>query len=369
MSRSLGIGILSFAHGHVNSYANEIRSCEDARLIACWDDDAVRGQKNAGNYGIPFEPGLATILARKEIDCVMIASETNKHTDLSIAAMEAGKGVLLQKPMAISLADCDRIIAAVQRTGVWFSLAFQMRCDPQNIAMRRLLREGAIGRVGMIRRRHCIPVLFNKAFVEGPSKWHISAEANKGMFFDDATHALDWLYWTTGRRPVSVIAEIDNVLTDVAPDDTGIAVFRFDDGMFAEVMNTSVTLAGENTTEIYGDRGVIIQNHGDSPSCSIVPPHAIGVKIYQTSSASEGWRDLGIPIPRSHGERIAGVARPFVDAFKSGTPMCTAEDGRVSVEMCLACYRSAELGRRVSFPFEESTGESPDAAGLADPSL
>ena len=353
MANKIGIGILSFAHGHVNAYANQIKNFDDAGLVACWDDDAERGQRNADGFGVPYVPSLEDLLAREDIDCMMVAGETNKHADLCIAAMEAGKGVLLQKPMAITLADCDRIIETAERTGVWFSMAFQMRCDPQNIAMKRLVEEGAVGRVGTIRRRHCIPVLFSKAFTEGATRWHITAEANKGMFFDDATHALDWLYWTVGKRPVSVIAEIDNVLTDVAPDDTGFAVFRFEDGMFAEVYNSSVTLAGENTTEIYGDRGVIIQNHGDSPSCGVKPPHPIGVKLYQTDRAADGWQDLGLPIPSGHGERIAGVARPFIDAFKSGAPMCSARDGRVSVEMCLACYRASETGQRVRFPFEE----------------
>ena len=347
----IGIGIVSFAHGHVNAYANQIKTFSDAQLVACWDDDAERGQKSAENFAIPFLSNLDDLLSRPDIDCVMVASETNKHADLCLAAMEAGKAVLLQKPMATTLADCDRIIATQERTGAWFSLAFQMRCDPQNIAMKKLVEAGAVGRVGMIRRRHCIPVLFNKGFIEGPSKWHISKEANRGMFFDDAIHAIDWLYWTTGRKPVSVIAEIDNVLTNVAPDDTGVAIFRFDDGLFAEIFNASVTLAGENTTEIYGDKGVLIQNHGDSPSCSVKPPHPIGVKLYQSDKADAGWQDQGIAVPGNHGERIAGVARPFIDALRSGVPMCSARDGRVSVELCLAAYESAQSGRRVSLPY------------------
>ncbi len=352
MSDVKRIGILSFAHGHVNAYAHQIKTFEDAELIACWDHDAERGQKNAESFGIPFIPELNQILARPDIDCFMVASETNRHADLVIAALEAGKAVLLQKPMAITLEDCDRIIDAVDRTGQWFSMAFQMRCDPQNIKMKELIEAGAIGRIGAIRRRHCIPVLFSKAFVEGPSKWHISAEANKGMFFDDATHPIDWLLWTLGRKPVSVIAEIDNVLTDVAPDDTGIAIFRYDDGLFAEVFNSSVTHASENTTEIYGDKGVIIQNHGDSPSCGIKAPGAIALKLFQSDKPELGWQDLGMPIPAGHGERIHGVARPFIDALKAGVPMCTAREGRVSIELVLACYQSAETGTRVRFPFE-----------------
>lgn len=348
-----GIGIVSFAHGHVNAYAHQIKTFDDAFLVGCWDDDVPRGQQNATTFGIPYSPHLEDLLANPEVDCVIVASETNKHADLTIAAMEAGKAVLLQKPMAITLADCDRIIRTVEKTSVWFSLAFQMRCDPHNIKMRELVQSGAVGRLGMVRRRHCIGVLFSKDFVEGKTRWHVSAEANKGMFFDDAIHALDWLLWTLGRTPVSVIAEIDNVLTDVAPDDTGVAVFRFADGLFAEVFNSSVTLAGENTTEIYGDRGVLLQNYGDGPSSAIKPPHPIGVKLYQTEKADLGWQDLGLPIPSGQGERIAGVARPFIDALNAGKPLCTAQEGRQSVEMCLAAYHAARTGQRVHLPFQE----------------
>lgn len=353
-----GIGILSFAHGHVNAYANRIKTFDDARLVACWDDDPERGLRGAETSGIPYSPHLEDVVHRADIDCVIVASETNKHADLCVAALDAGKAVLLQKPMALTLAECDRIQEAVERNSSWFSIAFQMRSDPQNIRMRELAQSGAIGRIGAIRRRHCIPVLFSQAFVEGPTRWHTRAEANRGMFFDDATHALDWLVWMLGGPPVSVIAEIDNVLTHVAPDDTGIAVFRYADGLFAEVYNSSVTLAGENTTEIYGDRGVIIQNHGDSPSCAVKPPHPVGVKLYQSEKAALGWQDLGMPIPGGHGERIAGVARAFLDAFHAGVSLCSAEEGRLSVEMCLAAYHASETGTRVRFPFHEKSARA-----------
>lgn len=353
MMQKLGIGIVSFAHGHVNAYAHQIKNFDDAQLIACWDDDEARGEQNARTFGIPYSRNLDDVLGRPDVDCVIVASETNRHADLCVAALEAGKGVLLQKPMATTLADCDRIIRAVEKSGTWFSLAFQMRCDPQNIKMKELIAQGAVGKLGAVRRRHCIPVLFNPGFIEGPSRWHISAEANRGMFFDDAIHAIDWLIWTLGRTPVSVMAEIDNVLTQVAPDDTGVALFRFEDGLFAEVFNSSVTWAGENTTEIYGDAGVIIQNHGDSPSCGVKPPHPVGVKLFQAAKQELGWQDQGLPVPDNHGERIAGVARPFIDALKAGVPMCSAPEGRVSVELCLAAYHSARTGRRVNLPFQE----------------
>ncbi len=343
----IGIGVVSWAHGHVNAYAEQIRRFEDARLVACWDDDAERGRRNAEHFGIPYSSRLEELLGNPEVECVIIASETNKHADLAVEAARAGKAILLQKPMALTLPDCDRIIQAVERAGVWFSLAYQMRHDPANVHMKRLVEEGAVGRVGIVRRRHCIGVLFSKDFVEGPSRWHITREANRGMWMDDASHPCDWLVWMFGR-PKSVIAEIDNVLTDVAPDDAGFAVFRYPDGKMAEVHNASITLVGENTTEIYGDRGVIIQNHGDGPSSGIKPPCPIAVKLYQRDRADLGWQDQGMSVAGGQGERIAGVARPFIDALKAGRPMCPAREGRISIEMVLAAYGSAESGRRIT---------------------
>ena len=165
---------------------------------------------------------------------------------------------------------------------------------------------------------------------------------------DDASHPCDWLVWMFGK-PQSVIAEIDNVLTVVAPDDVGFAIFRYPDGKMAEVHNASVTLAAENTTEIYGDQGVIIQNHGDGPSTAVRPEHAVGVKLYQAGKPEAGWQDQYLPVPASHGDRISGVARPFVDALKCGVPLCSAREGRDSVEMVLAAYESASSGRRMFF--------------------
>src|SRR5450755_1331750 len=99
-TRKLGIGIASFAHGHVNAYAHRINTFDDAELIACWDDDTERGARNAETFRIPYSPHLNDLLSRPDVDCVIVASETNKHADLCVEAMEAGKAVLLQKPMA-----------------------------------------------------------------------------------------------------------------------------------------------------------------------------------------------------------------------------------------------------------------------------
>jgi predicted dehydrogenase len=350
-----GIGILGFAHSHVNAYCQQYIHDDDVRLVIAWDHDETRGKRQAEHFGMNYSPRLEDVLFNPDVDAVIVSAETNRHADLVIAAAEAGKNILCQKPMALSLRDCDRMIEAVERAGVRFAMAHQMRQDPANQAMKRVLDDGSLGEISVIRRRHCIPVLLNPNFGKGDTAWHIDPEQNMGMWMDDASHATDFLHWMMGM-PVSVMAEIDNVVTHHAPDDTGVAVFRFASGAVGILLNSSVTLAGENTTEIYGTRGTLIQNYGDGPSCNLPrPPDSAGVKVFIPEDGDKEWRGLGIPIPGNHGERIQAVARPFIDWLRTGKPdHATAQDGRTAVEMILAAYRSAAKGRRVSFPFEET---------------
>ena len=110
-------------------------------------------------------------------------------------------------------------------------------------------------------------------------------------------------------------------------------------------------LAGENTTEIYGDRGVLIQNWGDGPSTPFAPPGAAPIRLYRRDTQPPAWEEFPMPVPKSQGERIAGVPRPFIDYLRrGGDPPATALDGKRSVEMILGAYQSAREGRRVSLP-------------------
>ena len=351
MPDKIRLGVISFAHGHVSAYCRVIAGFADAEVVAAWDDDHERGQESAAEFGLEWQPDLNQLLARADIDAVFVASPTNQHAEHVIAAAEAGKHVLLQKPMALTLDDCDAIIAAVERSGIKFSLCYQMRADPVNQKMKALIDQRAVGNVAVIRRRHAIPMLLNEDWAV-PGNWHIDPAQNMGMFMDDASHAADWFYWMLGK-PVSVIAEIDNIVTDMAPDDNGVAVYRFAQGEIGILLNSSTQLAAEATTEIYGDAGTIHQNYGDAPS-TIPPAEGAPLKLYRAGAAD--WERFDFPIvPQS--ARIENVPRPLVDYLKGkGPPLATAAEGRVSIEMILGAYQSAREGCRVAFPPEQAPG-------------
>ena len=185
------IGVLSHAHGHSNAYCRKMQGFDDVELVACWDDNEQRGREAAAAFGMEYRADSSAITDDPDIDAVIVTTETNRHAHFVAQAAAAGKAILCQKPLATTLADCDRIIEAVRRSGVKFSVAFQMRQDPVNRKIKELVDANAVGEIAVVRRRHCIGVLNNEAFVTGPTRWHIDPVANVGMFFDDAIHAAD----------------------------------------------------------------------------------------------------------------------------------------------------------------------------------
>ena len=356
----IGVAVLSLAHGHVNAYCGQIAGFEDAHLVACWDDNEARGRSAAERFGMEYCASPEEAADRPDVDAAIIGVETYRHAEMVRLAARAGKHILLQKPMALTLEDCDQIIADVNESGVLFSMAYQMRQDPMNQKIRELVQSGALGKVGIVRRRHCINALFHESF---HSSWHVDPVKNMGMWMDDASHAADFLLWVMGR-PVSVTAEIDNLLSSAAPDDTGCAVYRFESGAMGILLNSSVVWAGENTVEAYGSEGVAIQNHDDGPSTGTAGiPHPIGLKMWLRAEADRGWQDLGFELPNSHGARIAAVARPFIEYLKDPSkPHATAEDGKLCIEMILGAYRSSQEGRRVALPLSDERESSKETS-------
>lgn len=342
---SIGVGILGFAHGHVNSYCARWRG-EPALGVAVragWDHEAGRLAQAVAAHGIEACARVDELLAKPEVAAVVIAAETSRHADLVEMAAAAGKAIVLQKPIALTLAEADRIVAAVERNRVPFTLAWQMRVDPQNLRIKELLSSGELGKVFMVRRRHGLGTHLWQGFAD---TWHVNPELNRDIWADDAAHAIDFIHWLLGA-PESVTAEIASLHDPRIPMDNGVALFRYPNGPLAEVSCSFTCVAGENTTEVFAERGAIVQNYGDAPSAAPArPAGAVGLKWRLAGGA--GWIDSGIPSPNGQGERIAGLAGPLAEFLQGRrSALATADEGRTTLRMTLACHVSTRDGRRV----------------------
>ena len=342
----MNIGILGFAHGHVGGYCSEWQAHPemDMRLAAGWDSDPARLRKPVDTYGIQVFPSPEALLADRGIDAVVIAAETSEHARLVELAAAAGKGVILQKPIALTLEEADRIVAAVEKSGIAFTLAWQMRVDPQNLQIKEILQSGVLGRVFMVRRRHGLATHTWKDFDKA---WHVNPKLNRDIWADDAAHPFDFIYWLMGM-PAGIYAEISSLLNPRIPNDNGIAVFRYADGRLAEVTCSFTCVAGENTTEIVGEKGVLIQSYGDGPSAGAPrAPGAAGLKWFLQETGK--WTVSDIPSPSGQWPRITGLAGPLAEFLHGRRPaIASAAEGRDVLRMILASYEANETGRRVS---------------------
>lgn len=347
MGYRTSVAIVGFAHGHVNLYCEEWYDRPELgiKVVAGWDHDESRLRTAKEKFGFESYNDLDEMLAREDVGAVIIAAETSMHADLVERAAAQGKSVVLQKPIALTLSEADRIVAAVRQHGVPFTMAWQMRVDPQNVKMKQMLDSGELGQVFMVRRRHGLGAGLQPAFAD---TWHVDPAYNRDIWADDSAHPIDFIHWLLGV-PDTITAEVESLFNPRIPMDNGIAIFRYGGGkgLLAEVNCSFTCLAGENTTEIVCERGTIVQNYGDAVSCNAKPEDATAGLRWYTSDTS-AWTTSEITSPPAHGHRIRGLAEPLAD-FLNGKrePLATAEEGRTSLRMVLATYVSSREGRRV----------------------
>ena len=337
------VGVLGFAHGHVMSFGKNWMEHPDlgVKIVGGWDRDAERCKKSCEALGAtPFAP--ADELLASDIQAVVITTETKFHPDMVELAAAAGKDIICYKPMALTMAGADRIVEAVKKHGVRFSMGWQMRCDPQNIKMKEIIESGKLGKLAMYRRRHALATQEMGNF---ESLWHADPDLNRDIFADDPSHPIDMMHWIFGM-PETVQCEMSSVLNPKVPNDTGIALFKFKNGMIADISCQFTTTAAEIGTEVYGSTGSIQQYFDDGPSTKL--PHADrpGLKWYFSGDAD--WTISDIPSPAGHGERIYNQGVQLAKFLCGGDHVCSAEDGRDSLRLVLACYVSARTGERVS---------------------
>lgn len=354
---NINVGILGFAHGHVNYYCTQWHQHPEynIKVTAGWDHDTARLESAVKSFGFHPCECVDELLSRPDVQAVVVAAETNRHAELVEQAAAAGKSIVLQKPLALTLPEADRIVAAVNHAGVAFTLAWQMRVDPQNLKMKEILESGVLGKIFMVRRRHGLTLLNLPGFTD---LWHVKPELNRDIWADDASHAIDFIYWLLGK-PETVTAEITTFADPRLPMNNGLAIFRYPAGPLAEVSCSFTCVAAENTTEVFAEKGSIIQNYGDVPSCNVPrAADAVGLKWYLDERRE--WIYSDIPSPAMQFDRIANLARPLAEFFHGRRPpIATAEEGRIALRMLLASYLSTMEGRRV-FIDEKSIIENQD---------
>ena len=334
------IAILSFAHYHANFWTEAFLADPDASVACIWDDDTARGQEAAERFGLPFEPNLSAALAG--CDAVAICSETVAHPELTRAACAAGRAILCEKPTARTVAEADAMAAAVAEAGVLFMQSFPKRFDPASHALKDLVDSGRLGRIHLVRIRHGHFYGLQPDFRE---RWYVDPEkGGGGALLDEGVHGADLLHWFFGL-PATVTAETSSPVAGLDVDETATALFRYADGMMAELTASFLLPAAEVSIEIYGTRATALLAGVDLASRDITSGGFLRVSIEE--NGSKRWEDVDVTPRFKLGQFHHQNAIGFVRCLRTGAaPPAGLEAGRAALLMIETAYRAARTGTR-----------------------
>jgi len=324
-------GIISFAHLHAHSYARCLTSMPEARLVAIADDDVERGQAMSAQFGVPWHQNYGELLARDDVDAVIVTTPNAKHTVATIAAAIAGKHILCEKPLATTMDEGRAMIAACQRAGVALGTAFPCRYIPAVVRVKEQIDQGRAGKILAISGTNHGTM---------PPGWFLDKKlSGGGAVIDHTVHVADLIRWLTGAEFAEVYAEIDTLLHDVPVDDVGLLSFKLTDGTICTLDSSWSRLPhfptwGDVTLSIVGDGGVVN-----------VDAFTQKIALY-TEEPRTAWVPWGSDMDYL-------MLQDFARRVSRGEPpLTTGEDGLRALELALGAYRSAAEGRPVRLPLE-----------------
>jgi UDP-N-acetyl-2-amino-2-deoxyglucuronate dehydrogenase len=367
----VGAGTIAAAHAHSIAAiaAGGAPVQANARLVAVTDVVPAAAGTFAQRFGCAAEPSLASLLARDDIDVVTVCVPSGLHAEVGIQAAEAGKHLIVEKPIDVSLAAADRLIAAARQAGVALTVISQHRFDPGVVELRRLLDAGALGDLVLgeaSTKWHRTQAYYDSA------AWRGTWALDGGALMNQGIHYADLLLWCMG--PVTEVTAVCATRThQVEVEDVALALLRFASGVTGTlVASTAIVPGSAQRLEINGTGGTIVIEDGmitrralsDDPAAP--PDSEPGTPVRPGPAAPPGpghaaspGPDPGAPAGPEPGAAadpaalgVAAHAAQIADllaAIDEGRrPLVTGESARATLELIRAVYESARDGRTVT---------------------
>ncbi len=313
----------------------------NAQIVSVMDISADRAKEVAEQFEVPHWCETEEELLGREIDAVYIATPQDVHCRQVVRAAEAGKHILCEKPMAVSLDEVNRMESACGAAGVKFMLGFCMRNNVYNRKARELVLSGAVGKVVMGRAQlTCWYPPIADAWRQDVSISH------GGALIDMGTHCLDILEWIMGAKIVEVAGFHDLLVQKYRTriEDTSTIVVRFDNGAHGIVDNyfNLPDAAAQNSLELHGTKGSIIAKGsiGQDPTgemFSILQGEELGYDADQVRDVRAERQEYELEGIGIYGQMIEAFSRCIME---DTAPPVTLDDGRHSVAVTLAIYKS-----------------------------
>ncbi len=327
---TVGIGL--FGCGRIGRLHAELlaRGVEGLRLVAVCDAVGAAAEALGNELGVAAADSPAALLGRADVDAVAICSTTDSHVELLVEAAAAGVPAFVEKPVSLSLAEIDRAINAVARSGTAVQVGFNRRFDPSHRAVADAVRAGDVGDLHLLRITSRDPAPPPVEYLAGSG----------GIFADMTIHDFDMARYVAGAEVERVYAtgavRVDAAFADYGDWDTAVIVLTHTDGTITTIDNSREAVYGyDQRVEAFGSGGAVASQN---------PPEHAAVR-YQRGGVSTA------PMPWFFTERYAEAYRAEWTAFAKvvdGAPSpVTLADGRACAVIAEAATRSARERRPV----------------------
>ena len=337
----VGTGVIAAMH------AAAIATLPGARLAAVTDVAAGAAAAFAATRGCAAEPGLDALLARPDVDVVCVCVPSGLHAEVGVRAARAGKHLVVEKPIDVTLAAADRLIEAARTAGVALTVISQHRFDPGLLELKRLLGDGVLGR--LVLAEASTKWYRTQAYYDSAA-WRGTWAMDGGSLLNQGIHYVDLLRWCMG--PVAeVTALCATQAHQVEVEDTALAIVRFGSGAVGTILSSTAAFPGfPQRLEVTGTDGTVIVEDGR------IVRRAFGTQSGDTGPGDAGPGDGAGPGAigaaadpaaievASHAAQIADL----LAAIEEGrAPAVDGQAGRDALEIVCAVYESARTGSPV----------------------
>ncbi|OBQ59369.1 fructose reductase [Mesorhizobium loti] len=309
---------------------NAIRAQADGKIAAVMSSSPERAQAYAVENNIPLAVSTLDELLGEDVDAVYISTTNELHLEQALAAIEAGKHVLCEKPLALASADARRMVAAARDAGIVLGTNHHLRNAGAHRAMREAVAAGRIGRPIAARVFHSVYLPEN---LQG---WRITKpEAGGGVVLDITVHDADTLRFVLGDDPVEVSAFTQAAgMAGGGLEDGAMCIWRFKSGLIAQSHEGFTTKFAGTGFEVHGSQGSLIAS-------DVMTQRPGGLVLLRTA---EGEEQLSF----DHEDLYVRSVRQFHAAIHGGgQPAATGEDGVWSLASAEAALQSANSGKAV----------------------
>jgi UDP-N-acetyl-2-amino-2-deoxyglucuronate dehydrogenase len=336
----VGLGNIAPVH------AAAIKGTPGAELVAVATRSLERGRAFTAEHGGTWHADYRELLARGDVDVVTVCTPHDLHAPMTLDAAAAGKHVLCEKPMARTTAECDAMIAACEQAGVTLGVIFQSRFESLSRQLKAALEADRLGRLLWV-SANTVWHRTDEYYRSGPWRGTWAHEGG-GVLINQAIHAIDLMVWLAGT-PARVTAQTRMLNHQIEVEDAGLAILEYADGRLGLIQATTVAFPGyPERLEFFGSRGSAVYHKGQGRlEWHLADPRED--RVDESGASSGAARPMDITAA-AHTAQF----QDFVEAIRERRrPAVDGLEGRRSVELVEAIYRSARENAPVSLPSKD----------------